>query len=178
MGVKPVGQDGSRTTWKVLCFPATLGHNLRVGLHKLAASRYFETSNPQGDKLVMTQAYSETDSAVFFGLGLVAPLVALGLGLALYLFSSYCHKLICEKGGVTPGALVWIPIVRVVPLLEVGKMPVWMIILFLVPIANFIVFFMMWAKICEARGHSPWLVLLFLVPIANIVLIPYLAFSK
>ena len=123
----------------------------------------------------MTQ---DENAAVFLGLGLVALLVALCLGLALYVFSSFCYKRICEKCGVTPGAMVWIPIVRLVPLLEVAKLPVWMIILFFVPIANLVVFFMMWAKICEARGRSGWLVLLFLVPIANIILIPYLAFAK
>ena len=120
----------------------------------------------------------QTGSAVFLGLGLVALLVALCVGLALYIFSSFCYKRICEKCGVTPGALVWIPIVRIVPLLEVAKMPVWMIILFLLPIANVVVFFMMWAKICEARRQSGWLVVLFLVPIANLILIPYLAFSE
>ena len=122
--------------------------------------------------------HDEAGSAVFLGLGLVALLAAICLGLALYIFSSYCYKRICEKCGVTPGALIWIPIVRVVPLLEVAKMPVWMIVLFLIPLANIVVFFMMWVKICEARGNSGWLVLLFLVPVANIVLIPYLAFSK
>ena len=111
-------------------------------------------------------------------MGLVALLVALCLGLALYFFSSFCFKRICEKCGVTPGVLVWIPIVRLVPLLEAAKLPVWMIILFIFPLANLVVFFMMWAKICVARGRSGWLVLLFLVPIANLVLIPYLAFSE
>ena len=122
--------------------------------------------------------HDETTSAVFLGLGMVALLVVLCLSVALYFFSSFCYKRICEKCGVTPGVLVWIPIVRLVPLLEVAKMPGWMIILFLVPLANIVVFFMMWAKICVACGNSGWLVLLFLVPIANIVLIPYLALSK
>ena len=112
------------------------------------------------------------------GLGLLAILVFLCIGLAFYLFSCFCCKRICEKCGVTPGVLVWIPIVQLVPLLQVAKMPVWMIILCFIPIANIVVFFMMWAKICVARGKSGWLVLLFLVPIANIVLIPYLAFSE
>ena len=122
----------------------------------------------------MTHDQSE---AVGVGLGLIALLVIFVIALALYLFSSFCYKRICEKCGVTPGVLVWIPIARLVPLLEVAKMPVWMIILFLIPLANLVVFFMMWAKICAARGRSGWLVVLFIVPIANLVLIPYLAFA-
>ena len=118
-------------------------------------------------------------AAIFLGLGLGAIIiVGICLGLALYVFTSFCFKRICEKCGVTPGALVWIPIVRYVPLLEVAKMPGWMVVLFLIPLANIVVFFMMWAKVCVARGNSGWLVLLFLVPIANLILIPYLAFSK
>jgi hypothetical protein len=129
------------------------------------ARKEFDMSNDQG-------------GALLAGLGIVAVLVALCFALVIYVFSCFCCKRICEKCGVTPGVLVWIPIVQLVPLLEVAKMPVWMIILFLVPLANLVVFFMMWAKICVARGQSGWLVLLFLVPIANLVLIPYLAFSK
>jgi len=87
--------------------------------------------------------HDETSSAVFLGLGLVALLVAVCLGLVLYLFSSYCFKRICEKRGVTPGILVWIPFAQLVPLLETAKMPVWMIILFFIPLANLVVFFMM-----------------------------------
>jgi hypothetical protein len=112
------------------------------------------------------------------GLGLLVILVLICVGLALYLFYCFCYKRICEKCGVTPGVLVWIPIVQLVPLLQVAKMPVWMIILCFVPLANIVVFFMMWAKICVARGRSGWLVLLFIVPIANLILVPYLAFSE
>ena len=122
--------------------------------------------------------HDENPAAVFPGLELVTILVVLGGVLALYVFSSFCFKRICEKCGVRPGVLVWIPIVRLVPLLKVAKMPVGMIILFIVPFANLVVFFIMWAKICVARGKSGWLVLWFLVPIANIVLIPYLALGR
>jgi len=119
-----------------------------------------------------------TNAVVGAGIGFLAILVLLCLGLALYLFSCFCCKRICEKCGVTPGVLVWIPIAQLVPLLETAKMPAWMIILFFIPVANLVVFFVMWSKICEARGKSGWLVLLFLVPIANLVLVPYLAFSE
>ena len=112
------------------------------------------------------------------GFGLLAVLVMLGIGLAAYLFYSFCYKRICEKCGVTPGILVWIPIAQLVPLLQVAKMPVWMIILCLIPLVNLVIFLMLWFKICEARGKSGWLVILFFVPIANLVLVPYLAFSE
>ena len=110
------------------------------------------------------------------GLGLI--LFFLVIGLAFYVFYCFCAKRICEKCGVNPGILIWIPIANLIPLLQVAKMPVWMILLFLVPLINLVVAIMMWVKICQARGKSGWLVILLFIPIANIVFFPYLAFSE
>jgi hypothetical protein len=112
------------------------------------------------------------------GMGLVAILLILCFALAIYVFFCFCCKKICEKCGVTPGVLIWIPIVNLIPLLQVAKMPVWMIILFLIPFVGFIVGIFMWAKICIARGKSGWLVILMFIPIVNLVFVPYLAFSE
>ena len=109
-------------------------------------------------------------------------LVAMGffglIGLALYFFFCYCGKRICEKCKVDPGIMIWIPIVQLIPLLQVAGMATWMLILFFIPIANLVVAIMMWAKICSARGKSPWLVIMAFIPIVNIAFIPYLAFSE
>ncbi len=117
-------------------------------------------------------------NAAAVGMGLAMMLVLVVIGLAFYLFYCYCTKRICEKCGVNPGVLIWIPIVQLIPLLQVAKMAVWMILLFLIPIVNLVVAIMMWAKICTARGKSPWLVIMMFIPIVNIVFIPYLAFSE
>jgi len=120
-----------------------------------------------------------TASVAAMGLGMMVFVVfALLIGLAVYVFFCFCYKRICEKCAVTPGVLIWIPIAQLVPLLQVAKMPVWMIILLLIPLVNIVVFLMMWVKICQARGKSGWLVILLFIPIANIIFIPYLAFSE
>ena len=116
--------------------------------------------------------------AVAAGVGIVFGLGLLVFGLALYLFFCYCCKRICEKCGHNPGILIWIPIVNLIPLLQVAGMAVWMIILFFIPIVGFIMAIMMWAKICTARGKSPWLVIMMFIPIVNLFFIPYLAFSE
>ena len=157
------------------CFPTRLCHNPSASP---ALIRGLTTTKTKTFEPKITMTHDETAGALFFGLGMMAVVACLFVGLAIYLFSSFCFLRICEKCGVKPGALVWIPIVQLVPLLEVAKLPVWMIILFFIPIANLVVFFMMWAKICAARGRSEWLVLLFLVPIANLILVPYLAFAE
>ncbi len=110
------------------------------------------------------------------GLGLI--LFILVICLAFYVFYCFCTKRICEKCGVNPGILIWIPIANLIPLLQVAKMPVWMILLFLVPLINLVIGIMLWVKICQARGKSGWLVILMFIPIANIIFIPYLAFSE
>jgi len=110
------------------------------------------------------------------GVGML--LFMLLIGLAFYVFFCFCYKRICEKCGVTPGILIWIPIVQLIPLLQVAKMPVWMIILLLIPLVNIVIAVMLMAKICIARGKSPWLVILMFIPIANLIFLPYLAFSE
>jgi hypothetical protein len=119
---------------------------------------------------------STNNAAAAMGMGLL--LFMLVIGLAIYVFFCFCYKRICEKCGVTPGILIWIPIAQLIPLLQVAKMPVWMIILLLIPIVNLVILVMLFAKICIARGKSPWLVILMFIPIANLVFIPYLAFSE
>jgi uncharacterized membrane protein YhaH (DUF805 family) len=121
---------------------------------------------------------SSGNDAVATGVSIVVMLFAFLIAVGLYIFTCYCFKRICEKCGRNPGVLIWIPIVQLVPLLELAGMAVWMIILFLIPIVNIVVGVMMWAKICQARGKSPWLVIMVFIPFVNIFFVPYLAFSE
>ena len=119
-----------------------------------------------------------SDHAAAAGIGLVLLLFILGVALAVYVFYCFCLKRICEKAGRDPGILIWIPIVNVIPLLQVAGMAEWMIILFFIPLVNLVVGVIMWVKICEARGKSPWLVIMIIIPLVNLAFIPYLAFSE
>ena len=74
--------------------------------------------------------------------------------------------------------LIWIPIVNIIPLLTVAKLPLWWIILFLIPIVGFIVPIVLLVKICQARGKSGWLVIMIFIPLVNLAFLPYLAFSE
>jgi len=110
------------------------------------------------------------------GIGLILFLIFLWL--AFYLFSCFCMKRICEKCGVTPGLLIWIPIVHFIPLLQVVKLPVWTIILLFVPLVNLVLLVMVFAKLSIARGKSGWLVIMIFIPLVNLAFLPYLAFSE
>lgn len=119
---------------------------------------------------------NETSDTVAAGIGLAAIAIIFVIGLALYLFFCFCGKKICEKCGVQPGILIWIPIVQLVPLLQAGGLPVWMIILFFIPIVGFIMSIYMWAKICTARGKG--VLVTIGVVLLPFIFIPYLAFSE
>jgi len=104
-------------------------------------------------------------------------LVFVGLFVVMYGFTCFCFKLICERAGKPGGALVWIPIAQFIPLLRVADMREWMLALLLIPIVNIGFAFMLWAKVCVARGKNPWLAASFIVPLGGLVMIAYLAFS-
>jgi uncharacterized membrane protein YhaH (DUF805 family) len=135
------------------------------------------TSRPQLPQIPSPMEQS-TSNAAAAGIGLFMILMLLAVSIAVYIFACFCLKRICEKCGHQPGVLVWIPIVQLVPLLQVAGMATWMLILFFIPFVNLIVGIIMWAKICSARGKSPWLVLLMFIPLANIFFLLYLAFSE
>ena len=110
--------------------------------------------------------------------GLIGGLIAFVFAVGIYVFVCYCAKLICEKAGHQPGVLIWIPIANLIPLLTVAKLPIWFIILLLIPLVNIVVGIVMWVKICQARGKPGWLVIMLLVPLVNLAFLPYLAFSE
>ena len=107
----------------------------------------------------------------------MAALVVLGILLVFWLLFCYCLKRICEKCGAEPGLLIWIPIFNIIRMLQAGGLSGWLFILFFLPIVNFVMGLVMWAKICQARGKSAWLVILMFLPFVNILFLGYLAFS-
>lgn len=119
---------------------------------------------------------TQAAAGALLGLGVIMFIMAFAL--AFYLFTCFCYKRICEKCGKQPGALIWIPFVHFIPLLEIAQMPVWTIIFLFIPLVNLVWMVWLYAKICSARGKSGWLVIMLFVPIANLIFLPYLAFSE
>jgi hypothetical protein len=113
------------------------------------------------------------NAAAAIGLGLL--LFILAFSLALYLFFCFCNKRICEKCGVQPGVLIWIPLLNLIPLFWAAGMSGWMVLLMFIPLVNLIISILMWVKICQARGKGALAVIL--IVLLPIIGIPYLAFS-
>jgi hypothetical protein len=107
------------------------------------------------------------------GIGIIGMLIALGL----FVFFSFCLKLICEKAQVDPGVMIWIPFVQMIPMATVAGLNPFLLLLYFVPLVNIVFMFYHWAKVCTAIGKSPWLVIMMIIPVVNIAFLPLLAFS-
>jgi uncharacterized membrane protein YhaH (DUF805 family) len=103
---------------------------------------------------------------------------ALGCLALLYLGFSYCSLLICRKAGKEPGALIWIPVAQLVPMLQAaGMSPLW-VLAWLVPVVNLGPVAAWSVKIARARGKSVWIAVLLLFPLTSPAGLVYLAFSS
>jgi hypothetical protein len=97
--------------------------------------------------------------------------------LALYLFHSYCCLLICAKTGSKPGALVWLPLLQLFPLLRAAAMPRWWFLGFLVPGLNVVAQVVLCIKLAQARRKTFWVALFLIFPLTSPFAAIYLAFS-
>ncbi len=96
----------------------------------------------------------------------------------LYLLSCYCGLLICQKTGNPAGALVWIPVLQLIPLLRAaGMSPAWLLA-FLVPLLNIVAQIVWSLNIVKARGKSAWVAFFLVLPVTTIFAYLYLAFSN
>ena len=95
---------------------------------------------------------------------LASPL-AIPVGILGWLFLSLCLSSICKKAGKPGGCLVWVPILQVIPAMEVAGMSLlWLIVLF-VPLAipQLIFALVLGLGLARARRKDPiWGVLLVL----------------
>ncbi len=105
-------------------------------------------------------------------------LAVLGVMFLIYLFHCYCCMLICEKTGNPPGALVWLPVVQLFPLLRAAGMSGWWCLAFCVPVLNLVAQVLWSFNIVKARAKSIWVGVLLLLPVTSLFAFLYLAFSE
>lgn len=122
---------------------------------------------------VTTSATSpwSTWTALFSGVYLVADLI-------LYVYSALVLMYIAKKTNTANGWLAFIPIANLILMLQIAKMSLWYLLLFLVPIANVILIFVIWYKIFIACGRPGWWVILLLIPVVNLIIMGITAFGN
>lgn len=108
---------------------------------------------------------------------IIMMVVFLFVFLALHIFMSFCMKKVCEKCGKDPGVLIWIPILQLLPIMEIAGMQTWMIVLAFLPIANIVFGVMLILGIAKARNKPP--AIAFVIAIfCGIAFWPWLAFTE
>lgn len=96
----------------------------------------------------------------------------------LYFFFCYTARLVCQKAGVEPGVLVWLPLVSIVPLVRAAGLPGWVSVLFFLPPISLIVSIVWCFRIAKARGKTALTGLCLLFPPTAPGAWLYLAYSK
>lgn len=98
--------------------------------------------------------------------------------LLAYAFLCFCCALLCQKTGIKPGVLVWLPFLQVVPLLRAASMSPWWVAAMFVPLLNLVAYVLWCARIVRARNKTLPLLILLLFPPTTLFAFAYLAFSE
>ena len=87
-----------------------------------------------------------------------------------YVYSALALQSMGNRYGSARPWLAWIPFVNLWLLLEIAEFSPWFLLLFFVPLANFIFGIVIWWKVCENLGRPGWWAILMLIPPLNFIL--------
>lgn len=95
-----------------------------------------------------------------------------------HLFVSMLFWMICRKTHSSPGPLVWVPVLQLIPLLRAANMSRAWFFVYFIPVLNIIAQIVWSVKICKTRGKSPFVAFLLILPPTSVFAFLYLAFSR
>ena len=98
-------------------------------------------------------------------------------GILAYLYFSVCVYFMAKKAGEDNAWFAFIPILNIVILLMIADMPLWWLVLCIIPIVNLVAFAMIWMGVARGLGKPSWTGLLIFVPLVNLGFLGWLAFS-
>ena len=105
------------------------------------------------------------------------PYAVLGAFALLYLLFCNCCRQICRKSGQPAGPLIWLPVLKQIPLFRAARMSPWCILTNLLP-PVWLILYIVWAfKIARARDKGPVIGFLLLLPGFQIFAFLHLAWS-
>jgi len=94
-----------------------------------------------------------------------------------YVYMALALQTIATKTKTENPWLAWIPVVNLVLMLNIGRKPLWWILLMLIPVVNIVVAIIVWMAIAEARGKPGWWGIVLILPLVGIIVPGYLAWS-
>jgi uncharacterized membrane protein YhaH (DUF805 family) len=118
----------------------------------------------------------EPSGAQFAAMGAVI-LVACLFAAVFYIYWALALQTIAKKTNTENAWWAWIPIIQIILMLNIAKKPVWWIILFFIPLVNFVVGIIVCMGIAEARNKPSWWGILMIVPVVGLIVPGYLAWS-
>ncbi|HPZ07566.1 MAG TPA: DUF5684 domain-containing protein [Candidatus Eremiobacteraeota bacterium] len=118
----------------------------------------------------------DDSSAGLIGGGL-AILINLIIFAVVYIYFGYTFMVIAKKTGTENAWWAWIPILNMILMINIAQKPIWWIILFFIPVANFIASILIMMSIAERCGKPGWVGILVIVPVIGIFIPAYLAFG-
>ena len=105
------------------------------------------------------------------------PFAILGGFVLLYLLFCNCCRQICRKAGKPPGFLIWLPVLKQIPLFRAAGLSGWCILANLIP-PVWLILYIVWSfKIARARDKGPVIGFLLLLPGFQVFAFLYLAWS-
>ncbi|MCX6761516.1 MAG: DUF5684 domain-containing protein [Candidatus Moranbacteria bacterium] len=124
----------------------------------------------------MNQTNIPTEAVLPIAVGIITFIVLFLL--AYYIYMSVCLMKIAKKTNTQNAWFAWIPILDMLLALQIAKKPTWWIVWFFIPLANLIVYILVWMGICKILQKAEWLGILMIISPLNLLIPGYLAFSK
>ena len=103
--------------------------------------------------------------------------LGLGYGLIGHVIMAFALSKMAERKHIDNGWFAWIPVLNVILALQIARKPLWMIVLFLIPCINIVMFIALWWSLAEEMRKPGIIGLLMFFPIINLVVPLYLAYS-
>ena len=107
-------------------------------------------------------------------------LISFIVGIAAYIFCSYCFYKIYQRLGEPNAWFAWVPILNNWIMYKAGDQSPWWIIGIFIPLVNIvalIVLLIAFVNVVKKLGKNPWLILLMILPLINFFVLYNFAFD-
>ncbi|MBC8500326.1 MAG: hypothetical protein ISS25_01520 [Nanoarchaeota archaeon] len=135
--------------------------------------------------LVLAQLDTVPGLGSFITLFAGALVLALIIGLAVYVYIAIALMTIAKKTNTPLAWLAWIPLANIYLMTQIADLSWWWTLAILLPIIPFIgqialivIMVWWWWKIAEKRGFPGWLGILTIIPLVNLIVMGVLAWAE
>lgn len=110
-------------------------------------------------------------------LGGISMVVVIIINLILWIIVCLPVAIMAKKRQIKPVWWAYVPILNALLMLKLANKSLWWFFLFLIPLVNIIVIFVVWMEMFAASGKPSWLGLLMILPLINFIVLWYVALT-